>query len=169
MSGENREGFMFDEIGHDDAKLRWHGEKTLRPVVLPKLLLLSTFLFSPLIALGADFTSCDADLNEDGRVNFLDLATMSTQFFWDCTQGTCDADINDDLDVNFADLAIVKNHFFEDCVPEPCPPCKSYLDGVGTYGEPDFIPGTCPKVTLADGTVCNEAITSVIIHFLDEE
>jgi hypothetical protein len=53
--------------------------------------------------------ACDADLNDDGIVNFADLARMKSVFF-----GTDDdADLNGDGVVNFADLAIMKKSFFK--------------------------------------------------------
>jgi hypothetical protein len=53
--------------------------------------------------------ACDADLNNDGVVNFGDLAAMKKVFF------TTDAvaDLNADGVVNFADLAIMKQSFFK--------------------------------------------------------
>lgn len=58
--------------------------------------------------------SCDADLNQDGLVNFGDLAIMKTVFFHYDTDpppaGT--ADLNGDHVVNFADLALLKRYFF---------------------------------------------------------
>ena len=51
---------------------------------------------------------CDPDLNNDGSVNFGDLAEMKQVFF-----GTDPvADLNCDGFVNFADLATMKRHFF---------------------------------------------------------
>ena len=52
---------------------------------------------------------CDADLNNDGIVNFIDLARMKARFF--STNAT--ADVNGDGAVNFADLAIMKQSFFK--------------------------------------------------------
>ncbi len=51
---------------------------------------------------------CDADLNNDGVVNFADLATMKGQFF----THNAHADLNGDGVVNFADLALLKSAFF---------------------------------------------------------
>ena len=53
--------------------------------------------------------ACDADLNNDGIVNFADLALMKRVFF------TSDpaADLNGDGVVNFSDLAILKAAFFK--------------------------------------------------------
>ncbi len=50
---------------------------------------------------------CDADLNNDGYVNFGDLAALKSVF------GTSDedADLNGDGYVNFGDLAILKSYF----------------------------------------------------------
>jgi predicted flap endonuclease-1-like 5' DNA nuclease len=52
---------------------------------------------------------CDADLNQDGVVNFGDLAKMKSVFF----KADEDADLNGDGVVNFADLAIMKQSFFK--------------------------------------------------------
>ena len=52
---------------------------------------------------------CDADLNNDGAVNFADLAILKANFF----TAYPDADFNYDHAVNFADLAILKSMFFE--------------------------------------------------------
>jgi len=59
---------------------------------------------------GDDFgNACDADLNDDGIVNFADLALMKRVFF----KADADADLNGDGVVNFADLAILKAAFFK--------------------------------------------------------
>jgi len=59
---------------------------------------------------GDDFgNACDADLTDDGIVNFADLAIMKRVFF----QKDPDADLNGDGVVNFADLAILKAAFFK--------------------------------------------------------
>jgi hypothetical protein len=52
---------------------------------------------------------CDPDLNDDGIVNFLDLATFKSVFL----TGDADADFNGDGNVNFPDLAILKSFFFD--------------------------------------------------------
>ena len=51
---------------------------------------------------------CDADLNDDGIVNFADLARMRQDFFG---RGP-DADLNGDGVVNFSDLARMRAAFF---------------------------------------------------------
>ncbi|HJP39847.1 MAG TPA: hypothetical protein QF499_12085 [Gammaproteobacteria bacterium] len=51
--------------------------------------------------------ACDADLNNDGIVNFADLGVMRSVFFTDDQ----DADLNGDGVVNFADVAIIKTQF----------------------------------------------------------
>ena len=53
--------------------------------------------------------ACDADLNNDGVVNFSDLAILKRVFF---TRDPS-ADLNGDGIVNFADLAIMKAAFFK--------------------------------------------------------
>jgi len=53
--------------------------------------------------------ACDPDLNNDGIVNFADLAKMKSVFF----KTDADADLNGDGVVNFADLAIMKKFFFK--------------------------------------------------------
>ena len=59
---------------------------------------------------GDDFgNACDADLNDDGIVNFADLAIMKRVFF----KQDPDADLNVDGFVNFGDLAILKAAFFK--------------------------------------------------------
>ncbi|MEM9056459.1 MAG: family 16 glycosylhydrolase [Pseudomonadota bacterium] len=56
---------------------------------------------------------CDADLNNDGQINFLDLGLMKARFF-----GTdADADLDGDGAVNFVDLGLMKARFFG--VPGP--------------------------------------------------
>ncbi|MDO8706572.1 MAG: M64 family metallopeptidase [Sulfuricaulis sp.] len=52
---------------------------------------------------------CDPDLNNDGIVNFADLAIMKLGFFGN----NPDADLNGDGVVNFGDLAILKTFFFK--------------------------------------------------------
>jgi hypothetical protein len=51
---------------------------------------------------------CDADLNNDGVVNFGDLGLMKSVFF----STDPDADLNGDGLVNFGDLGIMKSLFF---------------------------------------------------------
>lgn len=53
--------------------------------------------------------ACDADLNDDGIVNFADLAILKRVFFTPNANG----DLNGDGIVNFADLAIMKASFFK--------------------------------------------------------
>ena len=53
--------------------------------------------------------ACDPDLNNDGIVNFGDLALMKKVFF----KTDAVADLNGDGVVNFADLAILKKSFFK--------------------------------------------------------
>jgi hypothetical protein len=53
--------------------------------------------------------ACDPDLNNDGVVNFADLAAMKKVFF----KADAFADLNGDGVVNFADLAIMKKAFFK--------------------------------------------------------
>jgi predicted flap endonuclease-1-like 5' DNA nuclease len=53
--------------------------------------------------------ACDPDLNNDGIVNFADLAKMKSVFF----KTNADADLNGDGIVNFADLARLKSQFFK--------------------------------------------------------
>jgi len=53
--------------------------------------------------------ACDADFNEDGIVNFVDLARMKSAFL----SGNPVADLNGDRAVNFGDLAIMKRFFFQ--------------------------------------------------------
>ncbi len=50
---------------------------------------------------------CDPDLNNDGWVNFGDLAAMKSVF----GSSNADADLNGDGFVNFGDLAILKSYF----------------------------------------------------------
>ena len=52
---------------------------------------------------------CDPDLNNDGVVNFADLAAMKSVFF----TNNPDADLNGDGSVNFGDLAILKSMMFK--------------------------------------------------------
>ncbi len=51
---------------------------------------------------------CDADLNNDCAINFLDLAMMTSVFFG----FDPDADLNGDGNVNFLDLSIMTTSFF---------------------------------------------------------
>ena len=53
--------------------------------------------------------ACDADLDNDGFINFADLGDLKVAFFSD---GDVDADFNGDGHVNFADLGIMKASFF---------------------------------------------------------
>ncbi|MEL7448605.1 MAG: choice-of-anchor X domain-containing protein [Pseudomonadota bacterium] len=51
---------------------------------------------------------CDADLNNDGNINFSDLGLMKAVFF----TADADADLDGDGSVNFADLGLMKASFF---------------------------------------------------------
>lgn len=51
---------------------------------------------------------CDADLNNDNIINFLDLGLVRSVFFTDAE----DADFNGDGVVNFVDLGILRQSFF---------------------------------------------------------
>ncbi len=53
---------------------------------------------------------CDPDLNNDGTVNFEDLAEFSDAFLQ--TGSGLDADLNGDNVVNFVDSVIMQNYFF---------------------------------------------------------
>jgi hypothetical protein len=53
---------------------------------------------------------CDADLNNDGIVNFIDFGLLKAAMF---TQENPDADLNCDGLVNFVDLGLLKNAFFK--------------------------------------------------------
>ena len=57
----------------------------------------------------AEGNACDADLNNDGAINFTNLGALKAVFF---TSGDVDADFNGDGRVNFADLGIMKAAFF---------------------------------------------------------
>ncbi|MEM6638758.1 MAG: hypothetical protein AAF610_02555 [Pseudomonadota bacterium] len=64
---------------------------------------------------------CDADLNNDCVVNFIDLGELRTQFF----SAGPDADFNGDGVVNFVDLGSLRTQFFQPpgpgvdaCVPQ---------------------------------------------------
>ncbi len=64
---------------------------------------------------GDDFgNQCDADLNNDGTVNFADLGFLKSVFFTGSTDPGFDpdADLNGDGFINFADLAIMRIGFF---------------------------------------------------------
>jgi hypothetical protein len=56
---------------------------------------------------------CDADLNNDGLINFVDLGILKSVFF----TADPDADLNGDGSVNFIDLGMMKAAFFG--VPGP--------------------------------------------------
>ncbi|MEL7449185.1 MAG: dockerin type I domain-containing protein, partial [Pseudomonadota bacterium] len=62
---------------------------------------------------------CDPDLNNDGAVNFADLALLKQEFF---ATGDLDADFNGDGAVNFSDLAIQKALFFQPPGPSALAP-----------------------------------------------
>jgi hypothetical protein len=53
--------------------------------------------------------ACDADLDDNGVVNFADLARMKAAFFG----SDADADLDGNATVNFADLARMKQRFFQ--------------------------------------------------------
>ena len=51
---------------------------------------------------------CDADLNNDGVINFVDVGAMKSVFF----TANADADLNGDGAVNFTDLGVLKDSVF---------------------------------------------------------
>ncbi len=53
--------------------------------------------------------ACDADLNNDGQINFLDLSELKAAFF---SSGDLAGDLDGDGEVNFVDLAAMKAVFF---------------------------------------------------------
>jgi len=61
--------------------------------------------------------ACDADLNNDCIVNFIDLGAMKAVFF----TNDPDADMNGDGSVNFLDLARLKAGFFQPPGPSGTP------------------------------------------------
>ncbi len=67
----------------------------------------------------APLDACPSDLNNDGIVNFADLALLKANFFTDCSTlppgEVCVGDINGDGAVNFVDLAILKADMFTTC------------------------------------------------------
>lgn len=63
--------------------------------------------------------ACDADLNNDGTVNTVDLGILRTSFF---ATGSNDADFNGDGVVNPIDLGIMKQVFFG----QPGPSCAIF-------------------------------------------
>jgi hypothetical protein len=67
--------------------------------------------------------ACDPDLNNDGIVNFSDLAALKERFFTD----DLDADFNGDGVVNFIDLSLLSSMFFS----PPGPNYNSPRDGGG--------------------------------------
>jgi Dockerin type I domain len=75
--------------------------------------------------------ACDPDLNNDGVINFLDLATLRERFFTDDP----DADFNGDGVVNFLDLSIMSSMFFGQ-------PGGGRIDHGGGNGIPVPAPGT---------------------------
>ncbi len=66
---------------------------------------------------------CDADLNNDGSVDFLDLGLFKAVFF----TGDADADLNGDGSVDFLDLGLMKAGFFQ--APGPSGLGDSDMDG----------------------------------------
>jgi len=62
--------------------------------------------------------ACDPDLNDDGIVNFADLARIKRVFF----SADADADLTGDRTVNFADLARMKSFFFKPPGPSAATP-----------------------------------------------
>jgi hypothetical protein len=53
--------------------------------------------------------ACDADLSNDGAINFTDLGQLKAVFF---SNGDVDADFNGDGQVNFLDLGVMEASFF---------------------------------------------------------
>jgi hypothetical protein len=70
------------------------------------------------VAVNTVGSSCAGDFNQDGTVNFVDLAMLKGNFFSTCAPGApCPGDANNDNTVNFADLALLKADFFRsDCL-----------------------------------------------------
>lgn len=62
---------------------------------------------------------CDADLNNDGTTDFLDLGRLKEVFFTD----NADADLNGDGTVDFLDLGLLKSMFFHPAGPAAIDDC----------------------------------------------
>jgi hypothetical protein len=84
----------------------------------------------------------DPDFNNDGIVNFADLANLRQNFF----SNDANADLDGSGSVNFADLAILKSLFFK-------PPGTSYIDG---FQAPDILPPAEPSAIELVGLVVVE-------------
>jgi RHS repeat-associated protein len=86
----------------------------------------------------------DPDFNNDGIVNFADLANLRQNFF----SNDANADLDGSGSVNFADLAILKSLFFK-------PPGPSYMDG---FQAPDILPPAEPSAIELVGVVVEPAL-----------
>jgi hypothetical protein len=85
--------------------------------------------------------ACDPDLNNDGIVNFVDLATLQTRFLTD----DADADFNGDGIVNFVDLGVLSSMFFGAPGPQAI--------GPGGAGRGIAVPAPATLILLAAGAI----------------
>jgi CubicO group peptidase (beta-lactamase class C family) len=81
---------------------------------------------------------CDADVNGDGQVNAIDLATLRTQF----GQTGGSADLNGDASVNALDLALLRSRFGQQ--PGPAGEVARLLSEIDPNPPPDG-PNTEPR------------------------
>lgn len=119
--------------------------------------------------------ACDPDLNEDGIVNFADLALFKTRLF----SRDAAADLDGSGLVNFADLALLKKRFLQPpgasglsstCVPASAPCATGELSALLTCGGAScFDTGTptscvvdeCPAQLEALTVRCRDCIDAV--------
>jgi len=111
---------------------------------------------------GDDYgNACDPDLNNDGIVNFADLAKMKSVFF--TTNANADADLNGDGIVNFADLARFKRSFLKAPGPSGLISCDYHtlcsIQDRGNYAGRHFFElyGDFPWGTQGVRAICNGA------------
>jgi hypothetical protein len=106
--------------------------------------------------------ACDADLNQDCTVNFVDLGILRSVFF----SSDPDADFNGDGQVNFVDLGTMRTQFFN--APGPSGSLNECADTVTIEGRVDA-GGVTPMVVVAkvdgsqtDGSVLEFSVTAAV-------
>ena len=95
---------------------------------------------------------CDADLNNDGIVDFSDLSLLSDVFF----TSDLNADFNEDGTVNFLDLRIFRSQFYNG-IPGP-PLVMRWVGGSGLWAErTNWFPARVPASLLFEHAIIDTA------------
>jgi len=137
-------------------------------VVLAGLLVLAIVRTSAALA-----DLCQADINNDGKVDFKDLEIMKAEMGRDnCYTVPCQADLNGDGKVDIKDREIVKAEFGrEDCLPSDVDIPREQIDIPQIGQEPEFDTGEGEReitpYDMGEDKELEEEITTPTTRFKD--